>query len=101
MTLPEVLLWQALRERAAEGVKFRRQHPIGPYVLDFYSSEHRLAVEVDGWGHNMGPAGRDERRDAHLLREGIRTLRIPAVEVLQNLDAVVDAIIGECRRSSD
>jgi hypothetical protein len=47
MTLPEVVLWQCLRQRP-EGLKFRRQHPTGPYVLDFFCSDARLAIEVDG-----------------------------------------------------
>ena len=47
-TLPERLLWNVLRERALDGLKFRRQHPIGPYILDFYCPSHKLAIELDG-----------------------------------------------------
>jgi very-short-patch-repair endonuclease len=53
MTLPEVILWQWLRQRP-DGLKFRRQHPTGPYVLDFFCSDARLAIEVDGEAHSRG-----------------------------------------------
>ena len=91
MTLPEVLLWKALRADAA--LKFRRQHPIGPYVLDFYCATARLAVEVDGAAHEMGhiPA-RDERRDAWLAAKSITVMRIPARDVLRDLEAAVRGI---------
>jgi very-short-patch-repair endonuclease len=67
MSLPEVLLWKAIRVGAVERLRFRRQHPIGPYVLDFYCEAAKLAVEVDGASHGAGdrPA-RDARRDAWL-----------------------------------
>ncbi|RYB05373.1 DUF559 domain-containing protein [Lichenibacterium ramalinae] len=64
MTPPELRLWSALRRRP-EGRKFRRQHPLGPYVLDFYCDEARLGVEVDGLAHDLGSApARDRMRDA-------------------------------------
>ena len=78
MTLPEVLLWQQLRVRP-DGLKFRRQHPAGPYVLDFYCEEARLCIEVDGAVHEFGGAQRDDaRRDAWLREAGIDTLRVAA-----------------------
>jgi very-short-patch-repair endonuclease len=84
MTLPEVLLWQALRRRQLNGLLFRRQHPVGPYVLDFYCPAHRLAVEVDGAAHDGADrAVRDRRRDAWLGAHGIRVMRVPAVDVLR------------------
>lgn len=95
MTLPEVIVWQALRSRPS-GLKFRRQHPTGPYILDFYCSDARLAIEVDGEAHAMGdrPA-RDVARDAWFQRAGIKTLRIAAADVLDNADAVICWIIAE------
>jgi very-short-patch-repair endonuclease len=98
MSLPELLLWRELR--CVPDVKFRRQHPIGPYILDFYCDQARLAVEVDGSSHAMGdrPA-RDERRDAWLARESVTVMRLPAVEVLKNLDAAVQAILAAARRA--
>jgi very-short-patch-repair endonuclease len=92
MSLPEVLLWQQLRQEL-DGVQFRRQHPAGPYVLDFFCATANLAIEVDGEAHSYGerPA-RDLARDQWLSEQGVRTLRIPAVEVLKNLDGVLQAI---------
>jgi very-short-patch-repair endonuclease len=89
MSLPEVSLWQALRKRPG-GHKFRRQHPAGPYVLDFFCAARRLAVEVDGKAHDRGdrPA-RGERRDAWLKAEGVGMCRIPASAVLANIESVV------------
>jgi very-short-patch-repair endonuclease len=100
MTLPEVLLWKALRS-APDGFKFRHQHPVGPYVLDFYCSSVRLAVEVDGGAHDMGgnPV-RDEQRDAWLERQGIRTLRIPAREVLADVEAAMRFVLSACSAHS-
>ncbi|MDF7774545.1 endonuclease domain-containing protein [Sphingomonas sp. AOB5] len=93
MTLPEVLLWQALRKRPG-GLKFRRQHPAGPYILDFYCDTVRLCVEIDGEAHDRGDRPqRDEARDDWLARKRVRTLRIPAREILADLDAVVRHII--------
>jgi len=84
MSLPEVLLWQALRRRQG-GVKLRRQHPIGPYILDFWCPAARLAIEVDGQAHDMGERTRhDMRRDAWLSAQGVAVLRLPAVEVLRD-----------------
>ncbi|HVL29918.1 MAG TPA: DUF559 domain-containing protein, partial [Sphingomicrobium sp.] len=78
MTPPEARLWRYLRLRPA-GLQFRRQHPAGPYVFDFFCREAAVAVEVNGFAHGCGqnPA-RDERRDRWTDAEGIRTLRIPA-----------------------
>ena len=82
MTLPEVLLWRQLRGRALAGLQFRKQHPVGPYVLDFYCHALKLAVEVDGAAHGFVPE-RDERRDAWLAERGVRTLRLRAAAILQ------------------
>jgi len=93
MSLPEVLLWQALRARP-DGFKFRHQHPAGPYVLDFYCPEAKLCIEVDGEAHERGNRlARDAERDTLLACHGIETLRIPARDILADLEAVVTAII--------
>ena len=93
LSLPEIALWAQLRARP-NGLKFRRQHPAGPYVLDFYCAEARLCIEVDGETHNFGDRPeRDERRDALLALHGIETLRIAARDVLDNLDAVMIYIL--------
>ena len=85
MTLPEVLLWRQLRGRALAGLQFRKQHPVGPYVLDFYCHALKLVIEVDGAAHGFVPS-KDEQRDAWLARHGIRTFRIRAAAVLQRPD---------------
>jgi very-short-patch-repair endonuclease len=94
MSLPEVLLWRERRGRPG-GLKVRRQHPTGPYTLDFYCGDARLAIEVDGETHGRGDRPeRDEARDAWLTRAGIETMRIPAREVLHDLEAVLRGILA-------
>ena len=84
MSLPEVILWQALRRRQL-AKHFRRQHPAGPYILDFYCSRAKVAVEVDGAAHDFVPqALHDRRRDAWLNEQGIRVLRFAAAEILDD-----------------
>ncbi len=98
MAAPEIALWQALRSRALDGYRFRRQHPVGPWIVDFYCAKVRLAVEVDGWCHNMGEVGRDERRDADLARRGVRVVRFAATDVLHDLDGVIRSLEAELQR---
>src|SRR5207248_613962 len=85
MSLPEIVLWQALRRRQLIRARFRRQHPIGPYILDFYCPAARLAIEVDGSGHDIAvQAHHDERRDAWLVQRGVSVLRVAAADVLRD-----------------
>jgi len=94
MTPPEMRLWAVLRRREMDGLRFRRQHPEGPFVLDFYCADSKLAIEVDGVDHGLGSRPeRDARRDRWLAERGIETYRIPAVEVRDNLDGVYDDIL--------
>ena len=93
MSLPEALLWRGLKSRKLLGLHFRKQHPCGLYVLDFYCDAVRLAVEVDGAGH--GAADRwahDQRRDSWLKAQGIQTLRIRAAVVLGDVDNAIGMI---------
>jgi very-short-patch-repair endonuclease len=90
MSLPEVLLWQRLRVSAA-GVKFRRQHPVGPYVADFFCREARLAVEVDGRIHDASDR-HDRERDRFFETNGLQVLRVSAADVLADPDAVAASI---------
>jgi len=93
LSLPEIALWAQLRRRP-NGLKFRRQHPAGPYVLDFYCAQVRLCVEVDGGAHDFEDrAARDALRDGLLREHGIDTLRISARDVLGDLDAVMNHIL--------
>lgn len=97
MSLPEVLLWRILRQRPG-GFKFRRQHPIGQYALDLYLPQIKLAIEIDGSGHDMGDQpSRDEQRDAWLASQDIATLLINAKDVLADPVAVADSIIRYCK----
>jgi very-short-patch-repair endonuclease len=96
MSLPEVLLWQILRKQPGY-IKFRRQHPIGRYVIDFYVVELKLGIEIDGISHDMGDRPeRDEERDRWLELQGIRVLCIPAKDVLANPAAAADSIVRLC-----
>ena len=93
-SLPETLLWQQLRSSGL-GVRFRRQHPAGPYILDFFCAPARLAVEVDGGAHDFGDRPqRDEQRDRWLAAQGVTVLRIPAADVFENLDGALAHIIA-------
>jgi len=86
MSLPEVLIWRRLRGRG-----FRRQHAFGLFILDFYRARDRLCIEIDGQQHD---AAHDRRRDAFLVKSGIRTIRIPAVAVLRDPSAVAEYILS-------
>jgi very-short-patch-repair endonuclease len=97
-SLPEGLLWQVLRERPG-GFKFRLQHPLDPYTLDFYCAAAKLAVEVDGESHGMGDRPqRDARRDRWLQERGIRVIRFAAGDVMKDLESAVTAIVVDCRQ---
>ena len=90
----EKLLWYSLRHRQLCGLKFRRQYPVAPYVLDFYCHAYKLCVELDGGQHyeNTG-IQHDEQRQAVLTSHGIRTLRFSNHDVLQNLEGVLLQIV--------
>jgi very-short-patch-repair endonuclease len=90
MTQPEKTLWFLLR-RNSLGWHFRRQHPIGPFILDFYCAALRLCVEVDGPVH-ADQAERDQRRTNWLNKEGIRVIRFSAEDVEMRPAIVVTTI---------
>ncbi|NCP18080.1 MAG: DUF559 domain-containing protein [Erythrobacter sp.] len=97
MSLSEVILWRELRKRPG-GFKFRRQHPAGKYVLDFYCDALRLAVEVDGAAHDSEAAQhRDALRTRFLRSRGIAVTRIPARLILDEVEPVVARIEEICR----
>ena len=96
LSLPEGLLWRELRCKAG-GVKIRRQHPVGPYVLDFYCASAKLGIEIDGMSHDMGDQPKkDARRDAFLAEQRIRVVRIPAAEVLRSPIDVAEQVVVMC-----
>ncbi len=97
MSLPEVLLWVKLRSRQPGGPRIRRQHAIGPYVIDFFCSEARLAIEIDGEAHAMGHQPEFDRQKTEYLEAlGIEVLRIPAREVLKDPSEVAFGIYRRC-----
>ncbi|MET4636277.1 endonuclease domain-containing protein [Kaistia defluvii] len=93
MTEAEFRLWLRLRARAVEGLKFRRQVPIGPFIVDFFCAERRLVVEIDGSQHFAEAAiAADARRTAWLEARGFRVLRLTNPDVMNNVEAVYRAI---------
>ncbi|MCY1434031.1 hypothetical protein D9M68_832110 [compost metagenome] len=88
----ENLVWRRLRGRQLAGLKFRRQHPVGAYVLDFFCAEKQLAVEIDG-GQHYQDGHRDEVRDLWLAGQGILVLRVSAREAMLEADAVLEWIL--------
>jgi primosomal protein N' (replication factor Y) len=88
----ELLLWWALRDRRLEGFKFRRQHPIPPYIADFACKKHKLIIEADGSQHLDNAA--DERRTAFLTAEGWRVLRFWNNDILTNTEGVIIAVLA-------
>jgi very-short-patch-repair endonuclease len=94
MSPPEIALWMALRQRPG-GLKFRKQHPSGPFVADFYCHAARLIVEVDGRAHDYGdrPA-RDAARDRWFALRTIAVMRIAAADILRDTDAAVRGVVA-------
>ncbi len=94
----EEALWARLRNRQLEGARFRRQHPIGPYIVDFVNLAAKLVIELDGGQHNVSPtAERDAERTAWLNSEGYRVLRFWNNDVLSNIDGVLEVIRSALR----
>ena len=89
-------LVERLRQRPC-GLKFRRQHPAGPYVLDFFCSAAKLAIEVDGMSHNLDERiDSDAERTAWLADRGVETIRVSASDIAKAPDAVAEAIVSAC-----
>ncbi|HZF97523.1 MAG TPA: endonuclease domain-containing protein [Pseudoxanthomonas sp.] len=82
-------LWHHLRNRSLMGCKFRRQHPVGPYIVDFACLEHRLVVELDGGRHGDGA---DQRRSRYIVAAGFRVLRFWNNDALSRQRAVLGMI---------
>jgi adenine-specific DNA-methyltransferase len=98
----EALLWRYLRARRLANAKFRRQHPMGPYILDFFCLEAGLVVEVDGSQHQQtrGLAA-DSRRTRYLIQQGLRVLRFTNIEVLTETEAVLQVIAEKLSESDE
>jgi very-short-patch-repair endonuclease len=98
-TTPERVLWSRLKASRLGGFKFRRQHPIGPYVADFYCHEAQLVVEIDGSVHDTQQE-RDQRRDTYLSARGLRVARFTASWLARDESAVLGRILQLCRERS-
>ncbi len=86
MTLGEIIVWDKILKRSGLGVKFKRQRPMGPYILDFYSAELNVALEIDGYTHRFDETrANDKRKSEWLLRHGIILIRIPDEQVFHDL----------------
>ncbi len=89
----ERALWSELRNKQIEGVKFRRQQPIGPYIVDFVSLERKLIIEIDGGQHNERKVREeDQEREEWLKEKGYQTLRFWNNDVLTNIEGVLERI---------
>src|SRR5262245_20580521 len=93
MTDAEQCLWRCLRGKQLDGFRFRKQHPIAHFVLDFYCPAVRLAIELDGAQHNTSPGrASDDERTRYLNVRGIRVLRFWNHEVVQDLPGVLQRV---------
>ena len=95
-TPAEDLLWRSVRGRQLNGLKFRRQHPLGPFIADFYRPAHRLIVEVDG-GIHESQAEQDTYRTERMKAYGYNLIRFRNEHVLHHLEGVLDTIRAACR----
>jgi very-short-patch-repair endonuclease len=93
MTDAEYKLWQALRRDQIQGLHFRRQHPLGPYTLDFYCPSIQLCIEVDGGQHAELRKADDDRRTRWLADNGVMVVRYWNNDVLSNLEGVLTDLI--------
>lgn len=93
-TPEERFLWQLLRGKQVNGLRWRRQFSIGPYILDFYCPSAKIGIEVDGIQHQTEEhIAHDKRKDAYLTKEGIRVIRVPNSAVWHNSDMIIAAIL--------
>ncbi len=91
MTVAERMLWNKIRKRQLGGTRFRRQHGIGPFIVDFACIEQNLAIEVDGGQHDER-SRQDVDRSHFLKKQGWRVIRFWNHDVLLNIEAVIDVI---------
>jgi len=96
-TPPERVLWSRLRRKQLGGFRFRRQHPLGPYIADIYCDQSNLVIEIDGSTHQGEQRLHDNRRDAWMAERGLVVLRFTTSEITKELDAVLRTILRCCR----
>jgi very-short-patch-repair endonuclease len=100
MTEAETALWQKIRSAQVDNWKFRRQHPVGRFIADFYCAEARLIVELDGRSHDA-TVNYDAERTEWLSREGYTVIRFANDDVLKDSDSVIAVIVRHCRDKAD
>ena len=100
-TGPEHVLWNVLRNRGLAGLKFRRQHPINSYVVDYFCHEAQLVLELDGVSHDGKDVEYDRQRQQTLESKGLAVLRLSSDDVLTDIDAVVEAILLAAGRDAE
>jgi very-short-patch-repair endonuclease len=88
-------MWSALRHRRLMKYKFRRQHPIGDFIVDFACTRHSLVIEIDGGQHTDNPS--DAHRTAYLRRQGWKVIRFWSNDVLSNTSGVIETILQALR----
>ena len=92
--IPERILWGIIRSGRLGGFKFRRQHVVGPFVVDFYCPQAKLVVELDGLSH-VGRGNADDKRTIFLEQRGLKVIRVTNDDALHHLDAVADYILRQ------
>jgi very-short-patch-repair endonuclease len=98
MTRPEQILWSRLRANRMDGHKFRRQHALGSYIVDFVCLKARLVVEIDGDTHeDEGRPALDAQRTAYMEKLGFRVVRFQNHQMVEDLESVTEAILNEIR----
>src|SRR5262245_22875626 len=97
MTPAEVILWRKLRNRRFDNFKFRRQHVIGGFIVDFYCLQASIVIELDGETH-LGKECLDETRLAIIEKHDVKVLRFWNHQIYEDLDAVLEYVWQECRR---
>ena len=95
MTPAETALWERLKNKQLYGLKFRRQHPLHHFILDFYCHAHKLVIEVDGGIHQQ-QSDYDEARTEWLTQRDFKVIRFTNEEVLKNIEAVLQTIAKAC-----
>ena len=98
MTPAEKTLWNRLRDRQFAGLKFRRQHPLGPFIADFYCAECRLVIEIDGDIHDL-QVQHDQARTERFEEYGYQVIRFRNEQVLNDLTGVLASIQAACRHT--
>ena len=93
MPKAEIILWSKLKGKQLKGIKFRRQHSIGKYILDFYCPEYRIAIELDGQSHENSEL-HDHARQKFIENFNIKVLRFNNFDVYRNLNLILEAILG-------